>query len=152
MGKCRGVIQPDPYIIIPSKKFITSPIFLDILSVYSIIYNLSSTKKWRVVMNENLRQLWWECIIDNLWGLFLFFVFVVTSMLIELLARSAEQFGLLFSLLIRIVGWIMSLSGAICCAGLVIRNTCDFIKYLRGKCPPDVGNVSQDLGGSNGED
>lgn len=83
--------------------------------------------------------------IQALVGLGIFIIFVVTSIVIYLFARYTGSLGIL----IRIVGWTISVLGAICCVALILRNTFVFIKYLIKsmiKRPPRETSVQENAG------
>ena len=61
-----------------------------------------------------------------------FVVFALTLMGARLLSNVWPEVGMI----LKIVAWPVTVLGAICCIGLVVRNTVDFIKFLF-KGPPE---------------
>lgn len=72
-------------------------------------------------------------VVEALAGLIIFVVFVISSMLIELLSRAWAEVGMM--IICKIVARMVSGMGAICCIALVVRNTIVFIKFLMKRDP-----------------
>lgn len=69
-------------------------------------------------------------------GLVLFGLFALASMGAERLCNIWPQSDVM--ILVKIFAWVISIFGLICGISLLIRNTCDFLKFLI-KGPPQNG-------------
>ena len=118
------------------KNYIKFPFILDTHFVYHILCDLIflngrvfMTNGTKSVIHER-RDLLKVYAYDAFLGLGIFVIFAFTSIVVEYIATVIGQFGILFGIVLRIVGWSISIIGAICGISLAIRNAYDFLKLL----------------------
>ena len=111
----------------PQRNYIISSNILDIHFVFNILCDLNFPFG-RSFMTDLRRYA-----IEALESLAIFALFFITSIVADCLCRIWPQSNIM--VIIKIVAWIISALGAICCIGLVVRNTIVFLTYLI-KGPP----------------
>ncbi len=121
------------------EKRIVFPIILDTSDISHILQNLYLFKGRVHIMGKSSSTmleifiLLVRYLIEAIESVVIFGIFVITSMAINWIGERAGGIGIL----LKVVGWSISVCGAICCITLIIRNTIVFIKFLI-KGPPQI--------------